>query len=50
MRDHSQIRDNIALGDPAHADDDAAIEKAVLLGGASELIARLPNGLDTTAT
>jgi len=41
------IRDNIALGDPAHADDDAAIEKAALLGGASEVIARLPNGLDT---
>jgi len=41
------IRENIALGDPTHAHDDAAVEKAVRLGGATELIARLPNGLDT---
>ena len=42
-----QVRENIALGDPTHAHDDAAVEKAVRLGGATELIARLPNGLDT---
>jgi len=41
------IRDNIALGDPARANDDAAIEEAARLGGATELIARLPNGFDT---
>jgi ABC-type transport system involved in cytochrome bd biosynthesis fused ATPase/permease subunit len=45
--DLSQIRDNIALGDPARAHDDAAIEEAMRHGGASELIARLPDGLDT---
>ncbi|KAI0288520.1 HlyB/MsbA family ABC transporter [Russula brevipes] len=41
------IRENIAIGDPTLVDDDAAIERAVHLGGASDLIARLPNGLDT---
>ncbi|KAI0301012.1 HlyB/MsbA family ABC transporter [Multifurca ochricompacta] len=41
------IRENIALGDPAHAHDDAAIEQAARLGGASELISRLPDGFDT---
>jgi ABC-type multidrug transport system fused ATPase/permease subunit len=42
-----QIRENIALGDPTHAHDDVAIERAARLGGASEFIARLPQGLDT---
>jgi ABC-type multidrug transport system fused ATPase/permease subunit len=46
-RDLSQIRDNIALGDPARAHEDPAIEEAMRHGGASEFIARLPNGLDT---
>jgi len=41
------IRDNIALGDPEHASDNARIERAAELGGASEFIARLPDGLDT---
>ncbi|KAI0301013.1 HlyB/MsbA family ABC transporter, partial [Multifurca ochricompacta] len=41
------IKENIALGDPTHAHDDAAIEHAAHLGGASELIARLPDGLNT---
>ncbi|KAF8268191.1 HlyB/MsbA family ABC transporter [Lactarius quietus] len=41
------IRDNIAMGNPRRAHDDVAIEEAVRLGGASELVARLPNGLDT---
>ena len=35
------------MGNPRRAHDDAAIEEAARLGGASELIARLPNGLDT---
>ena len=35
------------MGNPRHARDNAAIEEAARLGGASELIARLPNGLDT---
>jgi ABC-type multidrug transport system fused ATPase/permease subunit len=42
-----QIRDNIAMGNPRRAHDNAAIEEAARLGGASELIARLPEGLDT---
>ncbi|KAI9437631.1 HlyB/MsbA family ABC transporter [Lactarius indigo] len=41
------IRDNIALGNLRLAGDDAAIEEAARLGGASELIARLPDGIDT---
>jgi hypothetical protein len=43
----SQVRENIALGDPGRAHDDTAIEEAARLGGASELIARLPDGFDT---
>ncbi|KAI0297906.1 HlyB/MsbA family ABC transporter [Russula brevipes] len=43
LRTH--IRENIAIGDPAHVNGDAAIERAAQLGGASDLIARLPNGL-----
>ncbi|OCH85359.1 P-loop containing nucleoside triphosphate hydrolase protein [Obba rivulosa] len=41
------IRDNIGLGDPEHACDKERIERAAELGGASEFIARLPEGLDT---
>ncbi|OCH83861.1 P-loop containing nucleoside triphosphate hydrolase protein [Obba rivulosa] len=41
------IRDNIGLGDPEHADDEERIGRAAELGGASEIIARLPDGLDT---
>jgi len=43
----SQIRENIALGDPTRMHDDEAIERAAHLGGASELIAKLPEGFDT---
>jgi ABC-type multidrug transport system fused ATPase/permease subunit len=35
------------MGNPRRARDDAAIEEAARLGGASELITRLPDGLDT---
>ena len=35
------------MGNPRRARDNAAIEEAARLGGASELIARLPEGLDT---
>ncbi|KAH9054293.1 HlyB/MsbA family ABC transporter [Lactarius vividus] len=41
------IRDNIGLGNPRLVGDGAAIEEAARLGGASELIARLPDGFDT---
>ncbi|TCD60798.1 hypothetical protein EIP91_009511 [Steccherinum ochraceum] len=41
------IRDNIGLGDPAHANDDDRIRLAAKLGGSEEIINRLPNGLDT---
>ena len=43
----SQIRENIALGDPTRAHDDAAVEQAANLGCASEVISRLPEGFDT---
>lgn len=45
-----QIRDNIGLGDPQHAGDDERIARAAELGGASEVIARLPEGIDTYLT
>ena len=35
------------MGNPRRARDNAAIEEAARLGGASELIARLPDGFDT---
>ena len=35
------------MGNPRRAHDNAAIEEAARLGGASELIARLSDGLDT---
>ncbi|THH30401.1 hypothetical protein EUX98_g3800 [Antrodiella citrinella] len=41
------IRDNIGLGDPAHAEDDERISLAAKLGGSEEFITRLPDGLDT---
>ena len=46
-----QIRDNIALGDPAgrtsDEDRDAHIRLAAELGGATDLIAQLRDGFDT---
>lgn len=39
--------DNVAYGDPPRAADDARVERAVELGGASEVIAGLPEGLNT---
>jgi len=41
------VRENIALGDPEHADDDERVREAAALGGAEELIANLPEGYDT---
>lgn len=40
-------RDNVAYGDPLRAADDARVDKAVELGGASELVASLPEGINT---
>ncbi|KAI0656859.1 P-loop containing nucleoside triphosphate hydrolase protein [Cubamyces menziesii] len=40
------IRDNIALGDPAHFADDDRVRRAAELGGAAEFIERLPDGFD----
>ncbi len=40
-------RDNVAYGDPSHAKDDARVQKAVEQGGASEVIAALPEGINT---
>ncbi|KIY65074.1 P-loop containing nucleoside triphosphate hydrolase protein [Cylindrobasidium torrendii FP15055 ss-10] len=41
------IGDNIGLGDPEHWNDMARIEEAARLGGADEVVARLPDGFDT---
>lgn len=41
------IRENIALGNPRRAGDNAAVEEAARMGGASEIIAQLPDGFDT---
>jgi ABC-type multidrug transport system fused ATPase/permease subunit len=41
-------RDNVALGDPPHSEDNARIARAVDEGGAAEVIAALPNGLETS--
>ncbi|KAI0820613.1 P-loop containing nucleoside triphosphate hydrolase protein [Trametes gibbosa] len=41
------IRDNIALGDPAHFQDDDRVRRAAQLGGAEAFIERLPEGFDT---
>ncbi len=40
-------RDNVALGDPPHSEDEARIERAVDEGGAAEVVAALPRGLET---
>lgn len=42
-----QIRDNIALGDPAGNKDEERIRLAARLGGAESLINKLPDGFDT---
>jgi ABC-type multidrug transport system fused ATPase/permease subunit len=43
----SQIKDNIGIGNPAHASDLEKIRKAARLGGAEDFIERLPDGFDT---
>lgn len=40
-------RDNVAYGDPEHAQEDARVAQAVERGGASDVIAGLPQGLST---
>ena len=42
-----QIKDNIGIGNPAHASDLEKIRKAARLGGAEDFIERLPDGFDT---
>ncbi|EDR16100.1 uncharacterized protein LACBIDRAFT_301848 [Laccaria bicolor S238N-H82] len=41
------IKDNIGIGNPAHASDLEKIRKAAQLGGAEDFIERLPDGFDT---
>lgn len=41
------VRENVGFGDPAHCDDPARITAAVGSGGAGEIVAELPAGLDT---
>ncbi len=43
----SQIRDNIAIGDPSAAADDEHIRLAARLGGAESFIEKLPEGYNT---
>ncbi len=43
----TQIQDNIALGNPAHATDFSKIERAAQLGGADSFISRLPDKYST---
>lgn len=40
-------RENVGYGDPPHAGDNERVQQAVELGGASELIASLPEGINT---
>jgi ATP-binding cassette subfamily B protein len=40
-------RENVGFGSPAHAEDEARVHDAVSDGGAAELIAQLPAGIDT---
>jgi ATP-binding cassette subfamily B protein len=40
-------RENVGFGSPAHVEDDARVHEAVAEGGAAELIAELPAGIDT---
>ncbi|KAF8707495.1 P-loop containing nucleoside triphosphate hydrolase protein, partial [Rhizoctonia solani] len=41
------IRENIAMGSPLHAQDNARIEEAARLGGASQFIDTLPEQMET---
>ncbi|KAG6819629.1 hypothetical protein H0H93_010049 [Arthromyces matolae] len=41
------LKENIGLGDPDNADDEAKIQQAAYLGGAGDFIERLPEGYDT---
>ena len=43
----SQIKDNIGIGNFAHASDLEIFPKAARLGGAEDFIERLPDGFDT---
>jgi ATP-binding cassette subfamily B protein len=42
-----KMRENVGLGSVPHLDDEPRIERAVELGGASEVVKALPSGLDT---
>ena len=42
-----QIHDNIAMGDPATANDDDRVRLAARLAGAEGLVEKLPDGFDT---
>ena len=42
-----QVKDNIALGDPQNAGDEARVREAARLGGAEEFIDKLDEGFNT---
>lgn len=43
----TQIKDNIALGNPEHVTDFKLINEAARLGGADAVVERLPEGWET---
>jgi len=43
-----KLRDNVALGNVEHLEDEPRIARAVERGGAGELVASLPGGLDAS--
>jgi len=42
-----KVRENVALGSVGHMEDEPRVERAVDHGGAKEMVAHLPSGLDT---
>jgi ABC-type transport system involved in cytochrome bd biosynthesis fused ATPase/permease subunit len=44
---HTQIRENIGLGNPDFAQDDDKIREAARMGGARDFIEELPDGFNT---
>ena len=47
LKHRNKIRENIAIGNPAHLHDTERIERAAALGGCSEIIDRLSDKFDT---
>jgi ATP-binding cassette subfamily B protein len=48
VRYPASLRDNVALSAPERLDDDAAVAEALRSAGAADLVAGLPDGMDTS--